>query len=81
MKYNLDGGIQRHKGCLVAKGYTQGPRVDFDEVYTPVVRMETMRLLLVSATQRRWHVYHFDVKSAFLNGDILEKVYVEQSLR
>lgn len=77
-KYHPDGRIQTHKACLVTRGYTQEAGVDFDEIYAPITRMEIMRLLLALATQWRWVVYHFDVKSAFLNGDIQEEIYVEQ---
>lgn len=77
-KYLSDGRIQRHKARLVAKGYTQEVGIDFEEIYAPVARIETVRLLLALVAHKGWPVYHFDVKSAFLNGDILEVVYVEQ---
>lgn len=79
-KYHSNCRIQRHKARLVAKGYKHEAGVDFDEIYAAVSRMETMRLFLVLIVQRRWPVCHFDVKSAFLNGEILEEVYVEQPL-
>ena len=52
--------------------------MDFDEVFAPVARMETVRLLLALAAQKGWQVHHMDVKSAFLNGDLSEEVYVQQ---
>lgn len=55
----------------MAKGYTQEAGIDFYEVYALVARMETIRLLLAVVAQRGWSVYQFDVKSAFLSGDIL----------
>jgi hypothetical protein len=51
--------------------------IDFDEVFTPVARMESVRLLVLAA-QEGWRVHHMDVKSAFLNGDLKEEVYVRQ---
>lgn len=77
-KYNSNGEIQRHKAHLVAKGSSQKPGVDYDEVFSPIARMETIRTLLALAAQFSWTVYNFDVKSTFLNGDIEEEVYVEQ---
>ena len=52
--------------------------MDFEEVFPPMAQMETVRLLLALASQFKWPVYHFDVKSTFLNAEIQEEVYVEQ---
>jgi hypothetical protein len=62
----------------VAKGYVQRPGIDFTEVFAPVARLESVRVLLAVAAQEGWEVHHMDVKSAFLNGDLQEEVYVEQ---
>ena len=52
--------------------------VDFDEVFAPVARMETVRALIAFAAHHGWPIHHMDVKTAFLNGDLLEEEYVEQ---
>ena len=52
--------------------------MDFEEVFAPVARLESVRLLLAIAAYRGWTVHHMDVKSAFLNGKIQEEVYVSQ---
>lgn len=52
--------------------------VDFDEVFTPVTRIETIRLLLALAAKGSWEVHHLDVKTVFLNGEIKEEVFVKQ---
>jgi hypothetical protein len=70
--------INKYKARLVAKGYVQRQGVDFDEVFAPVARLESVRLLLAHAATQRWAVHHMDVKSAFLNGVLQEEVYVEQ---
>jgi hypothetical protein len=62
----------------VAKGYSQVKGLDFDETYAPVVRLESIRILLAYATYHGFKLYQMDVKSAFLNGPIKEEVYVEQ---
>ena len=50
--------------------------MDFDEVFAPVARMETVRVLIAMAAHDGWEIHHMDVKSAFLNGEIAEEVYV-----
>lgn len=77
-KYHADGSIQKHKARLVVKGYSQQQDVDFYETFSPVARFETVRTFLALAAQLNWPVYQFDVKSAFLNGDLEEEVYVSQ---
>lgn len=78
VKRDPGGNIVKHKARLVAKGYTQREGVDFEEVFAPVARMETVRIFLALAAHSGWEVHHMDVKSAFLNGDLAEEVYVVQ---
>jgi hypothetical protein len=78
LKRDETGKIVKHKARLVAKGYVQQQGVDFDEVFAPVARMESIRMLLAVAAQGGWYVHHMDVKSAFLNGELREEVYVQQ---
>ena len=78
IKRDEQGAIVKHKARLVAKGYVQRSSVDFDEVFAPVARMESVRMLLAVAAQEGWFVHHMDVKSAFLNGELVEEVYVQQ---
>lgn len=69
----------KHKAILVAKGYVQKQGVDFDEIFASVTRIETVCLLLALASKNNWELHHLDVKTAFLNGEINEEVYVTQS--
>ncbi|KAM1223589.1 hypothetical protein ACFX2G_043549 [Malus domestica] len=77
-KLNLDGSVQKNKARLVAKGYVQKPGIDYNETFAPVARLDTIRTLIALAAQRSWKLYQLDVKSAFLNGQLQEEVYVEQ---
>lgn len=78
MRKDANGNIIKYKARLVAKGYVQQYRIDFKEVCTPVTRLETVRLLLALSAKNKWEVHHMDVKTMFLNGEILEDVYVVQ---
>ena len=78
LKRNSDGSINKHKARLVAKGYVQQYGVDFEEVFAPVARIETIRLLINLAASHGWEIHHLDVKTAFLNGELKETVYVFQ---
>ena len=78
-KLNADGEIVRNKARLVAKGYIQEFGVDFKESYALIARLEAVRLLLAYAAFQKIKLYQMDVKSAFLNGYVNEKVYVDQS--
>nr|GFA38834.1 retrovirus-related Pol polyprotein from transposon TNT 1-94 [Tanacetum cinerariifolium] len=77
-KKDANGNIIKHKARLVAKGYIHEHDIDFEEVFAPVARMETIRLLHAIAANRKWEVRHLDVKSAFLHGELKEEVYVTQ---
>ncbi|KAF0903245.1 hypothetical protein E2562_026539 [Oryza meyeriana var. granulata] len=78
LKKNEAEKVIKHKAHLVARGFVQQAGIDFDEVYAPIARMESIRLLLVLAAQEGWRVHHMDVKSAFLNEELDEEVYVKQ---
>jgi hypothetical protein len=76
VKRDPDDNIIKYKARLVAKGYTQRQGVDYGEVFAAVARLEIARLLLALAANGKWQVHHMDVKSAFLNGELQEEVYV-----
>ena len=78
VKKNAKGEVERYKARLVVKGYKQRAGIDYDEVFAPVARLETIRLIISIAAQMKWNIYQMDVKSAFLNGFLEEEVYIEQ---
>nr|GEW85952.1 zinc finger, CCHC-type [Tanacetum cinerariifolium] len=77
-KRDADGKTIKHKARLVAKRYVQEHGIDYDEVFAPVARMETVRLILALSAYHGWEVHHLDVKLAFLHGELKEEVYVSQ---
>lgn len=77
-KLNPQGKVEKYKARLVAKGYKQQLGIDYTEVFAPVARHDTIRLVLALAAQNAWPVFQLDVKSAFLHGELQEQVYVDQ---
>ena len=77
IKTDAQGYITRFKARLVAKGYSQIKGIDYDELFAPVTRYETLRLLLALATSRKWSHRQLDVKTAFLNGLLPQSIFIE----
>ncbi len=80
VKLNANNTISKYKACLVAKGYFQIEGVDFNETYTPVARMTSIRIILAIATASNFTVEQIDVNLAYLNRDINAEVYMQQLL-
>jgi hypothetical protein len=78
IKQDEYGVVTRNKTRLVTKGYSQVEGLDFEEAFAPVVRLESICILLAYATHNDFNLSQMDVKSAFLNWPIKEEVYVEQ---
>ena len=77
-KPNPNGTTAKLKARLVARGFQQRAGIDFTETFAPVAKTDTFQTLVAVCGHHGWPIYHLDVKSAFLNGEILEEVYVHQ---
>ena len=64
----------------MAKGYTQTHGIDYQETFSPVVKLNTVRVLLSLTANLDWPLHQFDVKNAFLHGDLEEEVYIDMPL-
>jgi hypothetical protein len=79
-KHDEHGVVTSNKARLVAKGYAQVTGLDFEETFAPIARLESISILLAYAAHHSFKLFQMNMKSAFLNGPIKEKVYVEQPL-
>ena len=78
IKTGADGLVQRYKARLVAQGYTQKFGTDYDETFCPVVRQESLRVLMALSVQHSLQLHQMDVTTAFLNGTLEEEVFMKQ---
>ena len=76
-KLNENREVIRNKARLVCKGYAQQEGIDFEETFSPVARLEAIRMFLTLSSFQKFKL-QMDVKSTFLNGDLEEEVYIEQ---
>ena len=77
-KTDADGKVQTYKARLVAKGYSQIQGIDYDETFSPVAKIRSIRILLAIAAYHDYEIWQMDVKTAFLNGNLEEEVYMIQ---
>ena len=77
-KMKTDGTIDKYKARLVIKGYRQKEGLDYFDTYSPVTRITSIRMIIAIAALRDLEIHQMDVKTAFLNGDLNEEIYMEQ---
>jgi hypothetical protein len=78
LKKGVDDKVERYKARLVAKGYSQKEGVDFHEIFSPVVKTVSIRIVLALVALLDLELEQLDVKTAFLHGDLDEEIYMEQ---
>jgi Reverse transcriptase (RNA-dependent DNA polymerase) len=80
IKRRHDGAIQKYKARVVAQGYTQIEGVDYDETFAPVAKLASLRMILALAAEHDLELQQMDVKSAYLNGELREEIFMEAPL-
>ena len=80
IKQDSSGNITKYKARLVAQGFSQQPGTDFDEIYSPVVRFDSLRLLLALTAHYKWKPRQLDIKAAFLYSNLKEEIYMQLPL-
>ncbi|GJT47297.1 retrovirus-related pol polyprotein from transposon TNT 1-94 [Tanacetum coccineum] len=78
VKINEFGGVLKNKARLVAQGLRQEEGIDFEKSFTPVARIEAIHIFVANATNKNMTIFQMDIKTAFLNGELKEEVYVSQ---
>nr|GEU34645.1 hypothetical protein [Tanacetum cinerariifolium] len=78
VKLDEYGDVLKNKARLVAKGYRKEEGINFEESFAPVARIDAIRIFIANATSKNMTIYQMDVKTAFLNGELKEEVYVSQ---
>ena len=77
-KTDADGNITIYKAWLVAKGYRQVQGIDYDETFSPIAKLKSVRIMLAIAAYYVYEIWQMDVKTAFLNGYLKEELYMMQ---
>jgi len=80
IKHDSHGNLERYKDRLVAKGFTQKDDIDYKEIFSPISRKDSFKIIMALVAHYDLELHQMDVKTAFLNGDLEENVYMDQPM-
>ena len=80
IKRDAKGQVERYKARLVAKGYSQREGIDFKETFSPVSTKDSLRIIMSIVAHFNLELHQMDVRTTFLNGDLVEEVYMSQPI-
>jgi hypothetical protein len=78
IKHATDGSVEKFKARFVARGFSQKEGIDYYEIFAPVARYTSIKIIISLASVFYWKLHQMDVKNAFLNGEVEQEVYIEQ---
>ena len=77
LKCKADGSLERYKARLVTRGYSQTHKIDYQETFSLVAKMNTIRIIISLVVNFDWPLNQYDIKNAFLRGDLKEEIYMQ----
>jgi hypothetical protein len=77
VKQDEHGAVSKHKARIVVKGYARRHSIDYDEVFSPMARLDLVHLLITLTAHEGWEMHYIEIKLTFLNDELLKEVYVE----
>lgn len=80
IQFNIDGSLEKHKARLAANGYTQQHDLDFIDTLCPIAKLTLLKVILSIVVAYTWKLAQLDINNAFLNGDLLEEIYMDLPL-
>jgi hypothetical protein len=79
-KFTCEGVVEKHKSCLVTKGFSQQEGINYTETFGHVSKMNYVQLIISLLTRSEWQIHQMDVKNGFLHGDLSEEIFMEKPL-
>jgi hypothetical protein len=80
VKHAADGNVEKFKARLVARGFSEKEGIDYDQIFSPISRYTSIRIIISLALVLNWELHQNDIKTVFLNGEVEEEVYIKKSV-